>query len=535
MGAANGGAVPAEPAPAVDSANDLLRKDAPTSADGAAPGLCSDMEQDYSISWTIEHLHLYNPDFQLTPEVISLLRRFFEQLDPDNRGVISSSVLVEKIRQVDPTELHFTTDQLNQLNIEKLRRRESTGENDVEPDDVTFDEFCALVMRWKEISPVGVQMVYTTWVKEMGAVEFGLVNETDGMFILQLPPSPSGTTTDTSGGPPPAKSSTTTSPFTLFSGATSTELRSFLAGGAAGIIAKSTLSPIDRVKLLFQVSDHLRFTLRNALSMGVDIAQRDGLLALFRGNTLNLVRVFMSAGIQHSTFDIVRRRFHDYNQSQHDRHTPSAPYIKTLSNMQLLLSGSIAGCVSTIVTYPVDVVRTRYMVQQGKIKYNNVLDAVACMYRAEGLRSFNRGLFVNLVGIVPYTGIGFSLNERFKQAMLEFQHKYFAPVDASVETYQLSPFSKFMCSYLAGAIAQTVTYPLDTIRRRIQTDGYVTGASDGRKYINMRTTCRIILEQEGLRGFYKGASVTWLRGPLASGISLTAYDLLKEILGVEKI
>ncbi|KAG9416991.1 hypothetical protein AC1031_001374 [Aphanomyces cochlioides] len=346
MGAANGGAVPAEPAPAVDSANDLLRKDAPTSADGAAPGLCSDMEQDYSISWTIEHLHLYNPDFQLTPEVISLLRRFFEQLDPDNRGVISSSVLVEKIRQVDPTELHFTTDQLNQLNIEKLRRRESTGENDVEPDDVTFDEFCALVMRWKEISPVGVQMVYTTWVKEMGAVEFGLVNETDGMFILQLPPSPSGTTTDTSGGPPPAKSSTTTSPFTLFSGATSTELRSFLAGGAAGIIAKSTLSPIDRVKLLFQVSDHLRFTLRNALSMGVDIAQRDGLLALFRGNTLNLVRVFMSAGIQHSTFDIVRRRFHDYNQSQHDRHTPSAPYIKTLSNMQLLLSGSIAGPLS---------------------------------------------------------------------------------------------------------------------------------------------------------------------------------------------
>ncbi|RHX98400.1 hypothetical protein DYB36_014389, partial [Aphanomyces astaci] len=126
-----------------------------------------------------------------------------------------------------------------------------------------------------------------------------------------------------------------------------------------------------------------------------------------------------------------------------------------------------------------------------------------------GLRSFSRGLFVNLVGIVPYTGIGFSLNERFKQSMLEFQHEFFAP--ANPDSYQLSPFSKFMCSYLAGSIAQTVTYPLDTVRRRIQTDGYVTGATDARKYINMRTTCKIILDQEGLRGFYKGATVTWMR------------------------
>ncbi|KAF0751656.1 hypothetical protein AaE_006301, partial [Aphanomyces astaci] len=278
---------------------------------------------------------------------------------------------------------------------------------------------------------------------------------------------------------------------------TSTELRSFIAGGLAGVIAKSMLSPVDRIKLLFQVSDHLRFSLRNALHMGVDIAKRDGVQALFRGNTINLVKVFMSAGIQHSSFDYIRRRFHDANSSNHHGNTP---YVKKLSNAQLIASGSLAG------TY-------------------------AFLFHVGGLRSFSRGLFVNLVGIVPYTGIGFSLNERFKQSMLEFQHEFFAP--ANPDSYQLSPFSKFMCSYLAGSIAQTgnllystyievwcilfscqfglVTYPLDTVRRRIQTDGYVTGATDARKYINMRTTCKIILDQEGLRGFYKGATVTWMR------------------------
>ncbi|KAF0689614.1 Aste57867_18945 [Aphanomyces stellatus] len=507
-----------------------------------------DMEQDYSISWTIEHLKLYNPDFQLTPEVIAILERFFHQLDPDDRGVISGSVLIEKIRQVDPTELHFTTEQLHLLNDEKLMRRAAARPGGtIDPDDVTFDEFCTLVMRWKEISPVGVQMVYTTWVKEMGAVEFGLLNETDGMFMLDLPPtSPAvaggAVSSSTAAVSTPSSSGAAAAPTVpLFNFATSSiEIRSFLAGGLAGVIAKSLLSPVDRVKLLFQVSEHLHFSLRNAVHMGLDIVKRDGAVALFRGNTINLVRVFMSAGIQHSSFDFVRRRFHDYNRDHHERHRDSTPYVKNLSTAQLILSGSIAGCCSTMCTYPIDVVRTRYMVQQGKIKYASVFDAVACMYKAEGLRSFSRGLLVQLVGIVPYTGIGFSLNEHFKQAFHEFQHQYFVSSDANAvaatDAHQLSPLSKFMCSYLAGSIAQTVTYPLDTIRRRIQTDGYVTGAASvGPKYTNMRTTCQLIFKQEGLRGFYKGATVTWLRGPLATGISLTAYDLLKELLGVEKV
>lgn len=36
------------------------------------------------------------------------------------------------------------------------------------------------------------------------------------------------------------------------------------------------------------------------------------------------------------------------------------------------------------------------------------------MYKVEGVRSFSRGLVPSLLGTLPYTGIGFSLNERFK-------------------------------------------------------------------------------------------------------------------------
>lgn len=52
---------------------------------------------------------------------------------------------------------------------------------------------------------------------------------------------------------------------------------------------------------------------------------------------------------------------------------------------------------------------------------------------------------------------------------------------------------------------------MDTIRRRIQTDGYVTGAQGELRYTGIVTTARIILTREGWRGLFKGVSVNWMR------------------------
>ncbi|KDO33361.1 hypothetical protein SPRG_02168 [Saprolegnia parasitica CBS 223.65] len=522
------------------------------SADGAPPTKTTSEEEEFNFTWTMENLKLYNPDFDLTPEVLAILKQFFMRLDPTDSGKISGAALLEKIRQADPSQLYITTAQLERLTRESLARH---AKDEPHGDEhamtmISFDEFCTLVMRWKEISPLGVQMVYASWVKEVCAIEFGLVNETDGMFIIEIPRVPTmdekatvrvtlpRTTTYLPPAPhlnhlPPSPS--TPKSATAPTDHVTTVSKSFAVGGIAGMISKSALAPVDRVKVLFQVTESLHFSLRNAYKLGLEIATRDGVFALFRGNSLNLLRVFPYAGIQHSSFDFVRRQFHGYNHERHEALGSALPYTKKLTDTQLILSGSIAGGVSVIFTYPMDVLRTRYMVQQGKMQYNSVLDAVQCMYRTDGLRSFSRGLFVNLLGIVPYTGIGFTLNEKFKQYLADIQYEQRSPA-VSREQYTLSPFSKFLCSYFAGSMAQTVTYPLDTIRKRIQSDGYLSGAHAGeRKYTNLRTTCRLILQNEGLRGFYKGATVTWLRGPLSTGISLTVYDVLKEVVGVEKV
>lgn len=52
---------------------------------------------------------------------------------------------------------------------------------------------------------------------------------------------------------------------------------------------------------------------------------------------------------------------------------------------------------------------------------------------------------------------------------------------------------------------------MDTIRRRIQTDGFVPGTKGELRYTGVMTTARIIIAQEGWRGFFKGVSVNWMR------------------------
>ncbi|GAB9467571.1 hypothetical protein Gpo141_00004911 [Globisporangium polare] len=542
------------------------------------------------LMYAIHSLKMYNPDFNLTPEVLEIMRVFFDDMHPDDDGTISLRALFDEIERLDPEK------QLLSEETRQLMWRDISGNSRDASERIDFHGFCAWVMRWKEISPVSIRNMYTSWAQQIAMVDFGL-HEADGVFVVrseELPPSDvlkteiskllkarqrlnprlsrensnklrvagdsaspgvdsqsvdgmdsvdaitgaqlanDGIVGDEEdeedlGGAQPAELTTSVEP----DGSMKTMSKSFIAGGAAGIAAKSLLAPVDRVKIMFQVNDKRHFSFRNAYHLAREIYVQDGFRALFRGNMLNILRVVPYAGVQHSSFDFFRRKFHAYNFAQAEKKGANDQFQK-LSNLQLVTAGSLAGGLSLVMAYPLDIVRARYMVQQGKHQYQTLYEAVASMYKLEGARSFSRGLVPSLLGTLPYTGIGFALNEKFKGWMLEFKYARLDE-EARADAPRLHPFSKFLCSYFAACIAQTTTYPMDTIRRRIQTDGFVPGTKGKLRYTGVMTTARIIIAQEGWRGFFKGVSVNWMRSPLATGISLTTYDILKEAMGVEKI
>ena len=102
---------------------------------------------------------------------------------------------------------------------------------------------------------------------------------------------------------------------------------------------------------------------------------------------------------------------------------------------------------------------------------------------------------------------------------------------------------KLLCGALSGAIAQSFTYPLEVVRRRMQTYGLVTEKisdnileptikhSEANKFSPPNTIIGIIkhlYKEEGIVGFFKGVSMNWIKGPIAFSISFTTYDILKD-------
>lgn len=196
-----------------------------------------------------------------------------------------------------------------------------------------------------------------------------------------------------------------------------------------------------------------------------------------------------------------------------------------------MICGSLAGVVATgthlfyilieymidlhglVTTYPLDLVRTRLACQIDYSKYRNTFHALSVMYREEGLRSWFKGLKPTLQGIVPYAGVNFAVFETLK---------FYVPKN---ENGELSTPNKLLCGGLAGATGQTISYPLDVIRRRTQIAGFSPGVED----IPFKSTThsmKQIVKTEGLRALFRGISINYWKVVPAVSISFTVYETL---------
>jgi hypothetical protein len=140
-------------------------------------------------------------------------------------------------------------------------------------------------------------------------------------------------------------------------------LRNLVAGGLAGMLAKSVVAPIDRIKILFQVTNQ-PFHLSHVPRVGLNIIQHEGAPALWRGNSAMMIRVFPYSGIQFMVFDKCKTYCIKRKRQMLDNHniSPSGNAEIGMTPLESLVSGSLAGVVSVFVTYPLDLTRAQLAV-----------------------------------------------------------------------------------------------------------------------------------------------------------------------------
>ncbi|KAI1882644.1 hypothetical protein AGOR_G00237010 [Albula goreensis] len=282
-----------------------------------------------------------------------------------------------------------------------------------------------------------------------------------------------------------------------------TVVKSLLCGAFAGAVAKTAVAPLDRTKIIFQVSSN-RFSAKEAYRLIYRTYLQDGFLSLWRGNSATMVRVIPYAAIQFCAHEQYKRLLGGYYGFQG----------KALPPVPRLLAGSLAGTTAAMLTYPLDMVRARMAVTP-KEMYSNILHVFVRISREEGLKTLYRGFTPTILGVVPYAGLSFFTYETLK--------KLHAERSGRSQPYSYERLAFGAC---AGLIGQSASYPLDVVRRRMQTAG-VTGHT----YSTISGTMREIVAEEGfVRGLYKGLSMNWVKGPIAVGISFTTFDLTQILL-----
>jgi solute carrier family 25 protein 42 len=157
---------------------------------------------------------------------------------------------------------------------------------------------------------------------------------------------------------------------------------SIFCGAVAGVVAKTAVAPVERVKMRFQISSD-KFTLTKGYLYGRDIIKKGGIKSLWKGHSTTVIRVAPLAGISFAAHDYAELEFKEYLK------TDTLPFIYKF------LAGSIGGATGTFFTYPLDVIRVRLALTPNS-NWSTVL-------RKQG--GFYQGLTPTMLGIIPYSGI----------------------------------------------------------------------------------------------------------------------------------
>ena len=284
----------------------------------------------------------------------------------------------------------------------------------------------------------------------------------------------------------------------------------FALSGAAAVISKTAAAPIERVKLLVQnqeemlKSGRLSEPYKGVIDCTVRVFRTEGILPFWRGNLANCIRYFPTQALNFAFKDKIKAKF---NFQKTDSYS-----VKFAKN---IMSGGAAGAMSLCFVYSLDYARTRLANDtkaSGKggspRQFNGLIDVYRKTLKSDGFVGLYRGFVISCIGIVVYRGCYFGFYDSLKPIVLG--------EDAGM-------LLSFLLGYAVTISAGLVSYPIDTVRRRM-----MMTSGEAVKYKGSFDCAIQILRKEGAMSFMKGAGANILRGVAGAGV-LAGFDKFKEI------
>lgn len=283
----------------------------------------------------------------------------------------------------------------------------------------------------------------------------------------------------------------------------------FALSGAAAVISKTAAAPIERIKLLVQNQEEMLKTGRLAepykgvIDCTVKTYKNEGLLPFWRGNLANCIRYFPTQALNFAFKDKIKILFKASKQDAY-----AVQFSKNIA------SGGVAGAMSLCFVYSLDYARTRLAndaksgKKGGERQFNGLVDVYKKTLKSDGIGGLYRGFVISCVGIVVYRGCYFGFYDSLKPIVLG---------DGA------GVFASFCLGYVVTVTSGLISYPIDTIRRRM-----MMTSGEAVKYNGSIDCAKTILKNEGFMSMMKGAGANILRGVAGAGV-LSGFDKFQSL------
>ncbi|GLT33687.1 hypothetical protein SLA2020_082510 [Shorea laevis] len=311
-------------------------------------------------------------------------------------------------------------------------------------------------------------------------------------------------------------------------------VKGFVEGGIASVVAGGSTHPLDLIKVRMQLQGETQVpnpavqSLRPALafhtaapssaihvpkparvgpiSIGVRIAQAEGVVALFSGVSATVLRQTLYSTTRMGLYDILKQKWTD-------------PETHTMPLGRKIGAGLIAGAIGAAVGNPADVAMVR-MQADGRLplaqrrNYTSVIDAITRMSRQEGITSLWRGSSLTVNRAMLVTASQLASYDQFKEMILE------------KEVMKDGLGTHVAASFAAGFVAAVASNPVDVIKTRVM--NMKVEAGEKPPYTGALDCAIKTVRAEGPMALYKGFIPTISRqGPFTVVLFVTLEQVRK--------
>lgn len=275
-----------------------------------------------------------------------------------------------------------------------------------------------------------------------------------------------------------------------------------IAGGGAGVTEILCMYPTDVLKTRAQLST----TSASMVTVARGIFADQGIKGFYRGIVPPVLGEAPKRAWKFAANDAFKDEFIKRNPEG------------KLTNFAAAASGALAGTSEAIVNCPVETVKVAMQSKDNLGRFNSTWECFLAIVREEGPMKLYKGFEAQAIRNFLWNGAYFGT--------VGLVGNNFAVPEDAPKSKKL--FNKFLAGVVGASVGTLLNTPFDVIKSRMQNQ--ITKPGQVPKYRNSFQSLGLILQEEGVKGAWRGLGPRLLRLGPGGGIMIVMYSTIMDLI-----